>query len=112
VDRKTVHALEENRRVDQLCAERLLRKVSIALAIGSELGENEVVRIQAERDRRGRTGDPRRDVDDDEPLFPPCRCLRGFGPDGVRVIPVGLLEVRTVAKGAFDLDRLLGRVAR
>lgn len=94
-------ALAQEPHLDQGAADQDLGEVPVMIAAG-QLGEQQVVRLQAPAAPGALAPGGRLDLDRDQPLLPAGRRLGGLGTDAVGVDAVGVVERAAVADGRVD----------
>ena len=112
IQRQVRYSAQQLLRIDDVVAYGLRREVEVAFSAGYELCQHEIVGFHAPACRLRLLVNHQRHVHGDKAVLPSTWRLGGLGTDAMCVIAERLVELRSVAHGPVDLDRLLGSLAR
>lgn len=98
--------------IDKLGFQRFADELDILFSPGSKFGQSEVVHFEEPSCDRPAAAGQRRYLEPEHASFPSGRRPGRFRSDPVRVVPVGLVEERSITDRTVDLDRPFWIVSR
>ena len=100
---KTVDPAEEYAKLDQPVPQSFLGEIPISLPTRHALGENEIVRLETERDGLHARSGPSRNLEANQSFLPARRRFGRFRSNAIGVVAVGPMEHRAVSERTVDL---------